>query len=383
MAKILQTIAGLGAKSGGTSTCTYDLIKAMHDLGCDVDLMTLRAEDLLGNSEQWIKALPDDAISSYGYSRNMNRFLYDSNYDVYHTNGMWMHCNHETCLVARKKDRPYVITPHGMLYPNALKRSYWKKWPLIHLFFNKDVRNATCLHATCRQEMENIRLFGYQGAIAVIPNPAVIPSYANSLFDKNTQAFMGCIRPRNFGFLARLHPIKKVENLLYGVSLLDKKQEVELVIMGKGDERYERFLREEVKRLELTNVTFSGFVNGKAKYEQLADFSALFVPSDFENFGMIITEALSVGTPVMASLGTPWEELNTRHCGWWRERTPENIACVMSDILHMPSEELIAMGRNGIELVKSDYSAENVALKMKRLYEWILTGGEKPEFVYL
>ena len=28
--KILQTIAGFGAKSGGTSTCTYDLLNAMH-----------------------------------------------------------------------------------------------------------------------------------------------------------------------------------------------------------------------------------------------------------------------------------------------------------------------------------------------------------------
>ena len=34
--KYLQTIAGLRAKSGGTSTCTYDLIKAMRGLSCNV-----------------------------------------------------------------------------------------------------------------------------------------------------------------------------------------------------------------------------------------------------------------------------------------------------------------------------------------------------------
>ena len=64
--KYLQTIAGLRAKSGGTSTCTYDLIKAMRGLSCNVDLMTLQADDLLGNNEWWIKALPNDSISSYG-----------------------------------------------------------------------------------------------------------------------------------------------------------------------------------------------------------------------------------------------------------------------------------------------------------------------------
>ena len=56
--KILQTIAGFGAHSGGTSTCTYDLLSAMHRIGCDVDLMTLSAPDLMGHGEPWIKALP-------------------------------------------------------------------------------------------------------------------------------------------------------------------------------------------------------------------------------------------------------------------------------------------------------------------------------------
>lgn len=105
--KILQTIAGFGAKSGGTSTCTYDLLNAMHRENYEVDLMTLVVKDtsdrLMGKGEQWIKALPNDGISSYGYSSNMNKFLGQSDYDLYHTNGMWMHCNHETCVVARRK----------------------------------------------------------------------------------------------------------------------------------------------------------------------------------------------------------------------------------------------------------------------------------------
>lgn len=76
--KILQTIPGFGAHSGGTSTCTYDLLAAMHRIGCPVDLLTLESTDLMGNGELWIKALPNDSISSYGYSRNMTRFLHDS-----------------------------------------------------------------------------------------------------------------------------------------------------------------------------------------------------------------------------------------------------------------------------------------------------------------
>lgn len=373
--RTLQTIAGFDAYSGGTSTCTYELLAAMHRMSCDVDLMTLQATDLMGYGEKWIKALPDDSISSYGYSRNINRFLQQSDYDLYHTNGLWMHCNHQTCMEARKKSKPYIITSHGMLYPEALKRSYWKKWPFIQLFFKKDIHDATCIHVTCKQEMEYIRQFGYKGAIAVVPNPIKNPDYIESIKRDNSR--------KRFGFLGRLHPRKGVERILYAAGIIKEHQkDFEISIMGAGEIGYENFLKSEIQRLQLNNVRFCGFLSGQEKFKALASLSALFVPSDFENFGMIIPEALSVGTPVMASLGTPWEELNTRQCGWWVDRSPENIAKIMNEILHMDISQLEEMGQKGKFLVAECYEAGKVAFKMDRLYTWILEGGEKPDFVY-
>ena len=304
--KMLHTISGFGAHSGGTSTCTYDLISSMHQQGADVDLLTLKSKDpsdkLMGKGEAWIHALPNDAFSPFGYSANMKRWIEEMHeeYDLLHVNGLWMYANHITCALARKYGKPYVITPHGMLYPDALHRSYWKKWPMQKLFFDKDIREASCLHVTCKQEMEHVRGFGYHRPVAIIPNPMVLPTPPSAKRSPEAR--------RAFGFLGRLHPIKKVENLFYGDELLkERQQECELWIMGGGMPEYEASLKAEVKRLGLDNVKFLGFVNGLEKYEKLAQLSALFVPSDFENFGMIVTEALSVGTPVMASLGTLWE----------------------------------------------------------------------------
>ncbi len=383
--KILHTIAGFGAKSGGTSTCTYDLLKALQAIGCNAELLTpivkSPTDKLMGKGEQWIKAVGNDTVSPYGYSKNIKEFLEASDYDIYHTNGLWMHCNHITCSIARKKGKPYIITPHGMLYPAALKRSYWKKWPLIKLFFKKDIMQASCIHATCMQEMENIRAFGYKGPIAVIGNPANIPPYIDDLKGREKERMFS-----TFGFLGRLHPRKKVENLLYGVAKcpLEKRSKIRLVIMGKGDEQYEQFLRKEVERLGLTeNVEFRGFINGREKFEQLSQLDALFVPSDFENFGMIVTEALACKTPVFASLGTPWEELNKRKCGWWMDRTTENIAKVMTQIAEMPIEEIDAMGERGRKLVEEKFTAESVAKQMQELYTWIAENREKPRFVHI
>ena len=383
--KILQTIGGFTAESGGTSTCTYDLIRNINAIEPCVELLTPEAtagHRLMGVGEEWIKTVPYDNRTPYAISQNTKRFLKESNYDIYHANGLWMYSNHITCAIAREKHKPYIITPHGMLYPDALKRSYWKKWPLRVLHFNKDIMQATCIHATCKKEEEYIRQFGYKGHVAIIPNPCFIPDYAEELYAKKVNIFLGCSLPKNFGFLGRLHPIKKIENLLYGLNEVVKDsngaaQSCKLVVMGKGEAEYEQFLRSEVERLGLTeSVKFIGFVSGREKYEALSELAALFVPSDFENFGMIVTEALSVGTPVMASLGTPWEELNSENCGWWVDRSVESVANVMREVLSMPVERLIDMGERGRRLVADRYEASKVARQMIGLYDKIMTSGK-------
>ena len=379
MIQILQTIAGFGAKSGGTSTCTYDLVAALNHMKCSTDVLTLQPTDLtdclMGMGEQWIKALSPDGKTPFGYSRNLVNYLNQTNYDLYHTNGLWMYCNHITCSVARKKCKPYIITPHGMLYPQALARSAWKKRLMMRLCFDKDIREANCIHATCMQEMKYYRDLGYQNPVAVIANPVPIPDYINEIRPQRNK--------NRIGFLGRLHPRKNVRGLIEAWARLGKvTQNAELYIMGKGDESYEADLKRLVQTLGLTNVVFAGFVNGREKFEELASLSALFVPSDFENFGMIITEALIMRTPVMASLGTPWEELNTHHCGWWVNNDLKTVTQIIEIALSLSEDEREVMGENGKKLVIEKYSDIQVASQMKQLYEWLIYGGTKPEFVY-
>lgn len=384
--KILHTISGFGIKSGGPSTCVYDLLSSLHSLDCPVDLLTFESSDpldpIVGNKEDWIKVLHNDKISAYGYSKNLNRYLNNNKYDIYHANGLWTYCSQATCNIAQSLNKPYVITPHGMLYPGALRRSYWKKWLLMKMCVNNNIQRATVVHATCMQELEYIRKFGYTGQIALIPNPVLLPNYISEIHALRESSIISN-KPQKLGFLGRLHPVKKIENLLYGMANMPKDIDCELVIMGKGDCSYERFLHDEICRLGLKNVTFTGFVKGREKFERLSELAALFVPSEFENFGMIVTESLSVGTPVMASLGTPWEDLNRYNCGWWIDCNVQNITQVMLQALTMSSDELIKMGRNGRMLVAQKYDNIHVASQMLQLYSYICDGGSKPDFVFV
>ena len=65
--KVLQTIAGFGVLYGGIATCTYDLIRAMRNIGFPLDLLTLDVRDhadrLISKGDDWIKILPTDAVT--------------------------------------------------------------------------------------------------------------------------------------------------------------------------------------------------------------------------------------------------------------------------------------------------------------------------------
>lgn len=387
----------MSAKSGGPSTCTLDLMNGLYDVGANTDLLTLKcpngSEKNLGAGSPWLHEVDYDYKTPFYISRNVQRYLADSDYDLYHANALWMGVNHDTCRIARKKGKPYIISPHGMLYPTALKVHAWKKWILLNLWYNKDIHNACCLHATCKQEMEHCRAFGYKGPIAVIPNAVVFPDFVKQ-YERKPDSFQYNGGKRIIGFLGRLHPIKKVENIIYALDLLRSQHEggilldsVVLQIMGKYDDSYEQWLKDEVRKLRLHGIVeFVGQVGGKDKYDRLSKLSALMVPSVQENFGMIVPEALICGTPVYASLGTPWEELNTERCGWWRDNSPVSIADVIKNILNSSEETLYEMGRNGRNLMERKYEQHKVAAMMKRLYEWIVEDGmdmsKKPEFVY-
>lgn len=382
---MLQTIAGLNAKSGGPSTCTRDLMDGLSCLGGEntVDLLTVSSPEIFGEGSKWLKVVPNDYRTPFVISKNIRKFLHQSDYDLYHCNALWMGVNHDTCRIAREKHKPYIISPHGMLYPTALKVHVWKKQILLNLWYNKDIRQATCLHATCAQEAEFCRQFGYNGPIAVIPNAVVFPEDVKLKDD--TLNMRDANGRRLLGFLGRLHPIKKVENLLYALELLPQevRKGVSLQIMGKYDDVYEKWLKDEVKRLGLEDsVEFVGFVTGKEKYNRLARLSALMVPSAQENFGMIVPEALICGTPVYASLGTPWSELNECNAGWWKDNEPSTIVKVIQEILSLTDTQLLEKGRNGRKLMEEKYEQHKVADMMYRLYNWIINSGEKPEFVY-
>ena len=374
--KILHTIPSMGILSGGPIFSTWLTVQGERMLGIDSLILAYDVYskgDSNITTESYLLLIPSSVDKKCLYSNSYSKALSKSDVDLFHIQGIWQYPTLSSVLCAKRKHKPYIITLRGMLYPQALKKSFlWKKIVLC-LYLKFSLQHASCLHATCIEEMEHLRNMGIFSPIAVIPNPIQTDDIQDEIVSPDKL---------RIGYLGRIHPRKRIERILYAVdSLLDK--EIEIMIIGDGDPCYMQYLQEEVQRLQLKQVVFTGFLNGEEKKRALKMLSYLIVPSDFENFGNIITEAMVHGIPVIASKGTPWQELNMHHCGWWVDNDVDTLAATIREALALSEEERIAMGKRGQQLVKENYSVEMVALKMKELYEWILYGGEKPEFVYL
>lgn len=368
----------LDVKSGGPALSTYLSIRGVNNTGVVAEIIMpplsedgkLIAEDVTVHYTQLVQN------KRFGYMSGLS-FTLDrlGEYDLYHIQGLWQYLGHGVATYARKHNRPYVMTLRGMMYPQALTHSAFIKKISLALYQRRDLQRAACIHATCVEEMNYYRNLGFTNPVAVLPNPIE----TTEVIDRSVKQ-SNCLR---FGYLGRVHPRKRIERLIYAFDALrNELRDAELLIIGADDKQYEHFLHKEVERLHLKNVRFTGFLTGKEKDEAIMSLSYLVVPSDFENFGNIVTEALVRGVPVIASKGMPWKELEDYHCGWWIDNDQKSINRTIMMAYETSEATRIQMGMNGKRLMKEKYSVDVLGLKMKQLYEWILNGGTKPEFVY-
>ena len=365
------------SNAGGPAMSTYLTLKGLRDRGVDAQLIQFPLSNggKLRGTEVPVHYTPAPIIPKIEYSPKLKKHIrLLGNFDIYHAQGIWQYPTYALVDEARHAHKPYLITPRGMLYPQDIAKSSTTlkklslKWRLLD-----DLNKAACVQVTCEEEMRHCRTLGVTSPIAVISNPIEIKNYP---YKKEDNRF-------RLGYLGRLSPRKNVESLIYAFAELgDKAKDAELLIVGGGDTEYEAFLKKELQRLHLDNVVFTGFLNGAEKDKALASCSVLAMPSEFENLGNVVLEGLVRRIPCIATTGSPWSELNTRHCGWQVAYSQKAITDAVNTAMNTPVEELKNMGENGRILMEEKYAVEAVAENFEQLYKWIMGMGDKPSFVF-
>ena len=283
--------------------------------------------------------------------------------DVFHANCCWLPMSAYTAMWARNAGYHVVYTPHGMLEPWIMKRHYWtKKFPASLLFQKRGIQIANVIHATAESEKHNLTQLGWNNNIEVIPNCVEI--------DKITMK-ESWIRNKNILFLSRVHVKKGINFLIEATANLKTElQGYTINIAGEGEESYINELKQLASKLGVENlIHFIGGVYGDKKWELFKKADLFVLPTHSENFGIVVAEALACGTPVITTQGTPWQELESYHCGWWTEIGTEATTKALKEFLQCTETQLEQMGKNGRKLIEEKYSSQKVAQDMVELYK--------------
>ena len=378
--RINHTVSSIDIISGGPARSVTHLIEALLEQREEltIDLNTLESSDpIITNFLNKTGHIFFHGSIFFGYSREIENHLKSNRVDLFHGHGLWQLPVHQMSKVARKKKVPYIITPRGMLEPWSLRQGKFKKKIALKLFQYKDLAKATCIHATAPMEVESIRALGFKNPIALIPNGINISEFP-------AKAPIKLKAPKKILFLSRIHIKKGIENLIDAWALIDEnlRKSWKIEIVGNGDISYIASLKNRIAaknlgiQIEITKPVF-----GAEKIKLFREASLFVLPTFSENFGIVIAEALASYTPVITTKGTPWQELDSQNCGWWIDIGIEPLKEALLETLYKNESQLSEMGKNGRKLMEEKYSMESVAKQMMKLYEWILTKKNKPNFI--
>lgn len=319
--------------------------------------------------------VPLTALARLGRSRAMAGGLAGLGGDILHTHGLWMMPNVYPARLARQKHLPLVLAPRGMLGVEALKFSYSAKRAFWAIWQARAVKQVSCFHATAESELEDIRAFGLKAPVAIVPNGVDLPACPAPSSETNIKPFVLS--------LGRLHPKKGLESLIAAFGLVSYMYpDWRLRIVGIDEGGYSATLRRAIAQAGLEDrATVEGPVYNSEKTTLMANAALFALPSLHENFGMTVAESLAVGTPVISTKGAPWQGLAKHSCGWWIEHGTQPLASTLVEAMSMSPAERRAMGARGRAWMKRDFAWEGVGLKMGALYNWLLIGGSKPDFV--
>ena len=397
MIKSAHLCESVSRKAGGLFDAVMRLAQSEQQLGTTVKAFGLRDEntdvDLPAWSPVQAVAFPPGWPKGIGRAPGFLAELKNFAPDICHTHGLWLYPSIAAKNYGRKTGRPYIISPHGMLDPWALKNSRWKKQIAWHLFEAAHLRGARCFRALCQSEADSIRRLGLKNEIAVIPNGIDLPA-GDSTVPPPWKSFIAPEK-KVLLFLSRIHPKKGLVNLLKAWAELRTSEWV-LAIAGWEQGTHEAELKQFCVERKILftdirepssilhspfSVIFLGPQFNAAKSACYHHCDAFVLPSFSEGLPMVVLEAWANAKPVVMTPECNLPEGFQAEAALKIETNENSIAVVLQNLFAMSDAERAAMGSRARTLVESRFTWTQVGRQMRAVHEWILGGGAKPNCV--
>ncbi len=307
--KIALALHSLDPATGGVATATVQLALALSRRAHTVTLITFDTPNapFLGELPQNIPLIALGPVqNAYGYIPDLEKKLsaHTTAFDFLILNGLWLFSTAGMSRWAQQNKIPYALFPHGMLDPyfaRAHPLKHLKKLIYWLMAEQHTVRHAAAVYYTTPSEMslaqKTFPFFRprHQEVIGLGLQSSLTP------IESAKETFLAkfpMLRSQSYLlYLGRFHPKKGADMLLVA---LEDFPHLTLVMAGPLHDTSTPYLKT-LMSLSNHRVIWTDLLTGPAKWGALAAADALILPSHQENFGMVAAEALSVGTPVLAS----------------------------------------------------------------------------------
>jgi len=254
---------------------------------------------------------------------------------------------------------PVVITEHSSYIRKQCER-FISRSALIYT-----LKHADLFIAVSKVLADTLKKFHSPGKMYVIPNIVDLTVFnynADNDGIYNKMIFVGLLDGERKNLDHLLKAFKKV------VEQIDKDFYIDIIGEGKLKLGYEQLAEElEVKK-------YCTFLGKKEKLSDVAEAMRksdfLVLPSSYENFGVVLIEAMALGKPVIATKCGGPEEIVKDFNGILVD--VGDIDGLSKAIVHMINNISEYDHRKIVEHVRNNYSAEGIASKLTSLYEALL-----------
>jgi glycosyltransferase involved in cell wall biosynthesis len=212
-------------------------------------------------------------------------------------------------LMAASRSKKIIMAPRGMLRSSALAVKPIRKYFYLTLLRTFNIEQHIVFHSTSEEETKDI-LYIFPKAPRIIEAPNLPVAVSNSLSEQ-----LKNVGELKMIFVGRIHPIKNLLFLFETIQNVNGKISLD-IIATKDDDEYWTKCEKQILALQQRFEINLHIDTPHHQIKPLLQKADLFVlPTEGENFGHAIFEALAVGCPIMISDQTPWQNLQTKKAG--------------------------------------------------------------------
>jgi len=304
--------------------------------------------------------------------------------NVVHIHGLWQRQTATGGRVALRHGVPFVVAAHGMAEPWAMRQKALKKQVYLRLVERRVLRNASCLHALTRPEIGHLHALAPRTPVAWVPNGVNLAPLENLPSRAAVEELYPQIKGKfTLLFLSRLHVKKGLDMLAEALKQTwAARDDWHILVAGTEDGAGEAFARQMADLGLSSYLTMVGHVGGEKARQMWAAADAFILPSRSEGFSMAVLEALAARVPAVITTACHFPELAKAQAGLVCEPDVASIAAALQTLKNeMSPADRQAMAHRGRSLVESNYTWASQALRLEQVYQWVQSGGPRPDFV--